>query len=184
MGSPIGSKRNVKIFVLYLMQNVHIPLDYITLGEMVMHTDYVAYLDLAEAFHEMLDDGLLEAIDKNERGEDRYIPTAKGICVAESMRSDLLPSILDESLGTALRYLDFKRRGVKISSHIEKNSEGVGYHLHLKVTEQGVSLMDVTLWVDSQLRAEHMAERFRARPENVYKGITALLSGNVDYLLN
>ena len=184
MGSPIGSKRNVKIFVLYLMQNVHTPLDYITLGDMVMHTDYVAYLDLAEAFHEMLDDGLIEAVDRNDKGEDRYVPTAKGVCVAESMRRDLLPSILDESLATALRYLDFKRRGVKISCKVEKNTEGTGYYFSCHVTEKGQVLMNVSLWVDSELRAERMADRFREKPENVYKGITALLSGNVDYLLS
>ena len=184
MGSPIGSKRNVKIFVLYLMQNVHTPLDYITLGDMVMHTDYVAYLDLAEAFHEMLDDGLIEAVDHNEQGEERFVPTAKGICVAESMRRDLLPSILDESLATALRYLDFKRRGVKVSARIEKNPDGTGYYLHCNVTEKGKNLMNVSLWVDSELRAERMADRFRGKPENVYKGIAALLSGNVDYLMS
>ncbi len=184
MGSPIGSKRNVKIFVLYLMQNVHIPLDYITLGEMVMHTDYVAYLDLAEAFHEMKDDTLIEAVGQNDKGEALYVPTAKGICVAESMRSDLLPSILDESLATALRYLDFKKRGIKISCRIEKNPDGTGFYVHCSVTEKGMSLMQVSLWVDSELRAERMADRFRGKPENVYKGITALLSGNVDYLLS
>ncbi|MBQ9781405.1 MAG: DUF4364 family protein [Clostridia bacterium] len=184
MSSPIGSKRNVKIFVLYLMQNVHIPLDYITLGEMVMHTDYVAYLDLAEAFHEMMDDGLIKAVDQNDKGEDCYIPTAKGICVAESMRRDLLPSILDESLATALRYLDFKKRGVKLSCRTEKRADGNGYDFRCSITEQGTTLMDVTLWVDSELRAERMAERFRSKPESVYRGITALLSGNVDYLLS
>lgn len=166
------------------MQNVHMPLDYITLGEMVMHTDYVAYLDLAEAFHEMMDDGLIKAVDKNDCGEDRYIPTDKGICVAESMRRDLLPSILDESLATALRYLDFKKRGVKLSCNIEKNATGAGYYLHCSVTEQDTTLMNVTLWVDSKLRAERMVERFRNKPESVYRGITALLSGNVDYLLS
>ncbi len=184
MGSPIGSKRNVKIFVLYLMQNVHTPLDYITLGEMIMHTDYVAYLDLAEAFHEMIDDGLLAAVDRNERGEDRYIPTEKGLCVAESMRRDLLPSILNESLATALRYLDFKKRGVRLSCESEKNPDGAGYYLHCSVTEKETTLLSVTLWVDSKLRAERMIERFRSKPENIYRGITALLSGNVDYLLS
>ncbi len=184
MGSPIGSKRNVKIFVLYLMQNVHTPLDYITLGEMVMHTDYVAYFDLAEAFGEMTDDGLIEAVDKNEQGEDRYIPTAKGLCVAESMRRDLLPSILDESLATALRYLDFKKRGVKVTCRSEKNPDGTGYYIHCTVTERETTLLDVTLWVDSELRAERMMDRFRGKSESVYRGITALLAGNVDYLLN
>ena len=60
MGSAIGSVRNVKIFVLYLMENVGRPLDFVTLNDIVMQTDYIMYLDFAEAFHTMLDDGLIE----------------------------------------------------------------------------------------------------------------------------
>ena len=59
MSSPIGSKRNVKIFVLYLMENIDYPLDFTTLNDIVMQTDYVMYLDFAEGFHEMLDAGLI-----------------------------------------------------------------------------------------------------------------------------
>ena len=55
MGARIRDKRNVKIFVLYLMQNINYPLDYVTLNDIVMQNDYVMYLDFAEAFHEMVD---------------------------------------------------------------------------------------------------------------------------------
>ena len=60
MGSPIGGKRNVKIFVLYLMENINYPLEFSTLNDIVMQTDYVLYLDFAEAFNEMVDGGLIE----------------------------------------------------------------------------------------------------------------------------
>ena len=53
MGSVIGSKQNVKIFVLYLMENVGRPLDFVTLNDIVMQTDYVMYLDFAESFYKM-----------------------------------------------------------------------------------------------------------------------------------
>ena len=36
MASLVGSKRNVKIFVLYLMQNINYPLDYVTINDIVM----------------------------------------------------------------------------------------------------------------------------------------------------
>jgi hypothetical protein len=38
--------------------------------------------------------------------------------VAEELKTDLLPSILDQSLRCALRYLDFRKRGVRISTNI------------------------------------------------------------------
>ena len=109
--SALGGKRNVKIFLLYLMQNVRIPLDFATLNDMVMQTDYVMYLDMAEAFHELLDDALIEVSDASEEPQ-RYVVTSKGRIVAEQLHSELLPTILDESLRCALRYLDFRRRGI------------------------------------------------------------------------
>ena len=63
MGSPIGSMRNVKIFVLYLMENIKYPLDFVTLNDIVMQTDYVMYLDFAEGFNQMLDGGLVEKVE-------------------------------------------------------------------------------------------------------------------------
>ena len=54
MGSPIGSMSNVKIFVLYLLENINYPLEYCTINDIVMQTDYVMFLDFAESFNEML----------------------------------------------------------------------------------------------------------------------------------
>lgn len=183
MSSPIGSMKNVKIFVLYLMQNIREPLDYITLSEIVLQTDFVIYLDLAEAFYAMVDDGLIAEAGKNQAGETTYLPTTKGIVVAESLHGDILSSILDESLAAALRYLDFKRRGVTVSCRHQKNHVA-GYDVRCVVKEKELVLLDVTLWVDSEIRAEAMAEQFRSRPEKIYRGITALLAGKVNYLLD
>ena len=122
MASPIGSMNNVKIFVLYLMRNINYPLDLVTVNDIVMQTDYIMYLDFAEAFHDMLDNGLIEEVGKNEAGEPLYSVTSRGAIVAEQLKSDLLPSILDHSLTCALRYLDFKRRGVRVKRYTMKFS--------------------------------------------------------------
>ena len=60
MRSQVGSKNNVKIFVLYLMENINYPMDFVTLNDVIMQTDYVMYLDFAEDFGEMTDDVLDE----------------------------------------------------------------------------------------------------------------------------
>ena len=99
MRSQIGSMNNVKIFVLYLMRNINYPLDFVTLNEIVMQTDYIMYLDFAVAFHEMLDGGLISEESKNEQGESLYSVTDRGRIVAEQLKSDILPSILEQSLG-------------------------------------------------------------------------------------
>ena len=50
MGSPIGSIRNVKIFVLYLMENINYPLDFITINDIVMQTQLTVNEDINSAF--------------------------------------------------------------------------------------------------------------------------------------
>ena len=113
MSFPLGNKQNIKIFVLYLMQNVGYPMDFVTVNDVIMQTDYVAYLDFAETFAALEEGELITKAGENDRGEPTYTVTRKGRTVVESYKSDILPSILEESLAAALRHLDFSRRGAK-----------------------------------------------------------------------
>ena len=181
MASPIGNIRNVKIFVLYLMTNIGYPMNFATINDVTRQNDYVMYLDFVESFYEMLEHDLIECVGQNEAGDDLYSVTYKGRCVAEELKSDILPSILDQSLRCALRYLDFRKRGVRISTNIVQNPDKT-YDLECKMLEKEEVIMAVTLKVDSRVRAERMADNFRDNPENIYKGVTALVAGNVNYL--
>jgi hypothetical protein len=183
MASLVGSKRNVKIFVLYLMQNINYPLDYVTINDIVMQNDYVMYLDFAESFHEMLDAELIEDCGKNESGESMYVVTEKGRIVATQLHSEILTSLLDKSLECALRYLDFKKRGIKISSRVEKREDG-RYEVICIVKEKNDIIMQNSVVVDTANRAQRMEDNFRDHPEVVYKGVMALLSGNINFIFN
>ena len=188
MSSPIGSKRNVKIFVLYLMENIDYPLDFTTLNDIVMQNDYVMYLDFAEGFHEMLDSGLILEYENN--GEKLYYVSDKGRCVAQELHSDILSSILDQSLACALRYLDFKKRGIEAHCSSEKRFDGK-YDVTCTFTQKTPGeagersvIFTTTIVVDSFNRAERMKKNFRERPEAIYRGVIALLSGNVNFLFD
>ena len=182
MGSVIGSMKNVKIFVLYLMENVNRPLSFVTLGDIVMQTDYIMYLDFAEAFHKMLDDDLIASAGE-EDGDEVYVITDRGRLVAESLHSDILSSILDKSLAAAFRYLDFKKRGIEAHCRTSRREDG-RYEVVCDLTERGDTIYSTTLMVDSADRARRMEDNFRDRPEVVYRGVHALLSGNMKFLFD
>lgn len=181
MGSPVGNINNVKIFVLYLMENLNYPMDFVTLNDIVMQTDYVMYLDFAEAFHDMLDNDLINEIKEDD--EPLYEVTEKGRFVARELKSELLPSILDRSLSAALRYINFKRRGIVIRCSIEKTEDG-RYSVNCSFTEKKTVIFSQMLVVDTLSRAEEMQNNFYERPEAIYRGVNALLAGNVNYLLD
>ena len=183
MSSPLGNKQNIKIFVLYLMQNVGYPMDFVTINDIIMQTDYVAYLDFAESFSKLEEGGLIEQAGVNHRGDPTYRVTGKGRTVVESFQGDILPSILEESLTCALRYLDFSRRGTKASCKITPNPAG-GYDVTCSLTEQEVTILSITLWADTRARADLMEAQFRHSPENIYRATLALMSGKVNYLFD
>ena len=183
MGSLVGSKRNVKIFVLYLMQNINYPLDYVTLNDIVMQNDYVMYLDFAETFHEMHDADLIEDCGKNDAGDSMYVVTDKGRIVATELHSEILTSLLDKSLECALRYLDFKKINIKISARVEKTDDG-RYDVICIIKEKDNIIMQNTVRVDTLNRAQRMEENFRDHPEKVYKGVMALMSGNINFIFS
>lgn len=182
MASAVGGMKNVKIFVLYLMQNLGRALDFITLNDIVMQTDYIMYLDFAEAFGQMLDGDLIREAGEID-GDKLYEITEKGICVAENLSSDVLSSILDKSLTAALRYLDFKKRGIEAKCTTAKLGEGV-FEVKCQLLERGKVIFSNILTVDSADRARRMAENFRDRPEVIYRGVHALLAGNMNFLFD
>ena len=181
MSSAIGSINNVKIFILYLMQNVNYPLDFVTINDIVMQTDYVMYLDFAVAFNELIDAKLIEKIDEN--GEEKYKVTPNGAIVASELKSDIISSILDKSLAAALRYIDFKKRGVVVKYDITETEDGK-YRIDTSFIENGQCMFSQMIIVDSYDRAKRMKQNFYERPEALYRGVLALLSGNVNYIFN
>ncbi len=181
MSSAIGSINNVKIFVLYLLQNINYPVDFVTINDIVMQTDYVMYLDFAVAFNSLLDSGLIEKVE--EDGEEKYRVTPNGAIVANELKSDILSSILDKSLAAALRYIDFKKRGVVVKFDITETDDKK-YRIETSFTEGGECMFSQTIIVDSLDRAKRMKENFYERPEALYRGVLALLSGNVNYIFN
>jgi len=183
MSSNVGSKRNVKIFVLYLMENINYPLDFFTVNDIIMQTDYVMYLDFAESFAEMLDDELVECVGKDERGDDLYMVTQRGRIVAAELKSDILSSVLDQSLACALRYLNFKKRGIEARCTVTEAKNGK-YKVSCTFTEKGEEIFRTELIVDSKNRADRMKANFAERPEAIFRGVNALLAGNVNYLFN
>ena len=182
MGSTIGGMKNVKIFVLYLMQNVGRPLSFVTLNDIVMQTDFIMYLDFAEAFHKMVDDGLIER-EGDEDGDDAYVITERGRVVAESLAGDILSSILEKSLAAALRYLDFKKRGVTSICEYARREDG-RFDFSCSLVERGEVIFSTKLILDTESRAKKLKENFYDRPEVIYRGSLALLSGNMNFLLD
>lgn len=182
MAGLVKDKRDVKIFVLYLMENVNYPLNYISVNDIVMQTDYVMYLDFTEAFAELLETDLITYIEEAD-GEKFYFVTDKGRLVARELKSEILPTILDKSLEAALRYLDFRQRGIDPRCEYRARVDGK-FDLTCYLLEKGEKIFETTIVVDTEYRALQMRRRYLERPDVVYRGMVALLAGKMEFLFD
>ncbi len=115
-------------------------------------------------------------------GEPCYAVTAKGACVVESMRGNILPSVLEDSVVCAMRYLDFKHRGQAVlPDRTVPEGDAIS---SARSPSRDKTVLSVTLWVEDEQTARRMEDQFRAHPENTYRGVRALLTGNVNYLFD
>ena len=181
MNLQLTEKNDIKIFVLYLLDNIHYPLDYDTIHDIVVQDEYVGYFDFAECFAELLDAGHIR--EEITNGIALYMITDMGSQVAVQLQSSLLAPIREKSLKSALRILSFQKSKAEIKSVVTKREDG-RYAFSCSIVQDNVPTMELSLVVDSQEKAEKMKTNFLDKPEVVYKGILAMAACEVDYLFN
>ena len=180
MQTVLKEKNDIKIFILYLMRHVSYPLEFSDINDIVVQDGLVNYFDFVACFAELLETGNIEEI--REDGSEKYRVTAQGSEVADSLESNLLITIRDKSLKNALRLLSFKKRGANLRCTGGLREDG-RYDICCSILERNEEMMSVSLVLDNEQQYEKMKANFYDKPEIVYRGILALLSGEVNYLL-
>lgn len=197
MQAPLKEKNDIKIFILYLLKNLNYPLDFNTISDIVVQDEFVSYFDFAECFAELLDTETIEmlriseeivepSIGENGRPENKseyFKITEKGIVVVEQLQSNLLGIIKEKSLKSAMRLLSFKQRGADLKCTHALREDGK-YDLHCEVIENFEPVLQINLVVENEDLLHKMIENFNEHPEVAYRGVLAVLSGDINYLVN
>ena len=181
MYAPHTEPNDIKIFILYLMQNLHRPLDFTTVSEISVQDGIVNYFDFASCFAELIDGGSIREYVVD--GNPTYEITDKGKLVVNELQSNIMNIIREKSLRSALRLLSFKERGSKVSCDYEQVGEDK-YVMNCEITEKDELVMKVSIGVYSKQLLDMMMYNFDNKPEVLYKGLIAILTGEVDYLLD
>lgn len=176
----LKEKNDIKIFILYLLKNIGYPLDFTNVNDIMVQDEFVNYFDFAECFAELIDAKNIEEF--NDGGVTLYRITDQGISVAESLESELYQLIREKSLKSALRLLDFKKRGSLTKCSYKELDEG-GYEFTCFIRDGSEEIFKCTLKVDNKKMLDRMLYSFDKSPENAYRGMISLLTGQIDYLL-
>ena len=209
MPETFHSPQQVKVFILYLLEKVGYPLDYNDLATIIIRDGYVDYFDFVTYFHELLEDGHIKKISvpcdgakdkpseqKDENGvtgpdnssdndaqtKDLYEVSETGRMIAKGLADDLLiAAVREKSYISAMRHLSLEKRGAVVDHRIEMVGDGT-YIFHCSRKDCDGMAFDLALRADSYLQVSRMRMNFEDKPDVVYRGIIALVTGNVNYL--
>lgn len=204
MASQLKEENEIKIFILYLLDKIGYPLDYPSIGSIMMQDGIVNFFDFAQCFFALVDAGHIREIivddDSAEKPEKAdaadataeedddtepgatvlYEVTDTGRQVAQVLSDNLMVAVREKGYRSALRHLSFARKGAYVDSSYKP--DGDGFLVNFSIKQKGKVILDLNLHADSEYQLNRMLRNYSDRPEVIFRGIVALLSGDVNYL--
>lgn len=202
MASQLKKDDEIKIFILYLLDKIGYPLDYPSIGSIMMQDGIVNFFDFAQCFFALVDAGHIREIVKTNEPEERelegkqaeddedgeyepsvtilYEVSETGKQVAGVLSDSLMVTVREKSYRSALRHLSFARQGAKVDQKYRR--DGDGFLVTCSIKDKNGVVMDLTVRADSEYQLNRMMNNYAERPEVVFRGVVALLSGDVNYI--
>lgn len=203
MANQLKDENEIKIFILYLLDKIGYPLDYPSIGSIMMQDGIVNFFDFAQCFFALVDAGhIREIIERSDKRKDStavadsdadldnddgevgttvlYEVTETGKQVARVLSSNLMVSVREKSYRSALRHLSFAKKGAYVDHTYRP--DGDGFLVTCSIKDKSGVLMELTVRADSEYQMRRMRDNYSERPEVVFRGVVALLLGDVNYL--
>ena len=170
---------DIKIFLLFLLDNIRYPIDYATLTKIISDNvedvtfDYEASLrELADAEHLLFDE-----ID----GERFYMISDSGRLIAAELYDRLDPAFREASIKSAAKHISLSKRNASISSKIIELSDK-RFEVTLAAGDKGGKVFSLSVTVNSRGEAERIVSDYESDPDKFHRGILFLMTGKVDFL--
>ena len=179
-GGGMSDKTQIKIFILFLLDELRYPLDDSTISRIVQENGYVGMFDFQECFSELQEQGHVSEYE--DGGVKYYTISETGHIVASELQDEIMESIREKSAKSASRLLSLHKRNARVECTV-KEADG-RFCVTATVTERGRETYRVEIAVNSAAEADRMKKHFLDKPDEVCRGLMAVMSGEVDYLLS
>ncbi len=176
----LRTKDDIKIFILYLLDNVGVPLELEDINDMARQDDFVKSIDFMECFMELIDVENIIMYKTEDGNAPKYMISEKGSSVVSILKDNLSGYIRARSVKSAMRYLSFKKRGATLESNVEK--EGENMRFTGKIKENGSEMFNFSFLLENDYQIQLMKHNFEEDPERVYKAFMSILTGDAGYL--
>ena len=175
-------KSEIKIFILHLMDRIGYPVNCNDICSILSQESVAGYFECGDCFTELIEAGhLIDSNTPDEKGEITYLVSQSGKTIATALSDQISATIKEASYRSAIRYLSFEKRGAIVNCHKTLLENGK-YNVHCEIIEKGRRVLEINIDVDTERVADTMLYNFRRRPEIVFQGTMALVSGEKNYI--
>ena len=169
----LRDKTEVKILICYLLSNVDMPLSFENINEIMQRDGLVNYFEFTQAMHELLMSGHIDLLD-----DELYKITPHGRKNGQLLYRSLPLSVKEKAIKAAIRIMSkIKRDAENICEIVETNA---GFKATCRIMDRDDELMSVSVLLADRMQAESIKNQFMRDPEIIYKGMLALLTGDIE----
>ena len=168
----------IKILVCYLLRQLNRGMTFSQINDALLHRGLVNYFELASALSDLVETGHLTSRDtQDSREEALYDLTALGRETADTFAGTLPVSVKEKAVKSARHQMI--RRKIESSNHATIRKEEDGYIVDLTITDLGSDLLKMSLFMPTEQEAKQVQQHFLSDPLLTYKGVLALLTGDL-----
>lgn len=177
----MNDKIDIKVFILFLLDELKYPMGESIIREIVSENGVVGRFDFAECFSELVEKGHILAYDDGK--ETLYVVSPLGHMVASELQGTLHDSIREKSRTSAMKRLSLHLRGATTHTSVEKTEDGA-FLVRCEIKDAQGSMMNTAITVPTESEAKAVVNHFSEQPEEVCRGILAVLTGKIAYYMS
>ncbi len=166
--------REIRILICHILSELGEPMGFDEMTEAILSDGTANYFEFANALAELRETGCVVTF-KTENGITEYTVTEKGKAAAKTLESDLPLSVKEKSAQSARNIIQRRRIEKENLVTIKKTEDG--YMIHIRVTDIGTDLMNLSLFMPNIEQALAAKEKFLSNPAEAYIGVLQTLAG-------
>ena len=166
----------IRILICHILNFADSPMSFDELTEAVLYDGTANYFEFSDALAELENTGCILSL-KSPAGISEYSLTEKGRAAADTLAGKLPASVKEKSAETAANIL--RRRRIEKENLVSITRTEDGFKIHMRVTDIGTDLMELSLFMPDKEMAMAVRERFLSDPAETYSKVLEALAGKI-----
>ena len=167
----------VKLIILYILKNIHLPLSQVQITEIVMKYSLMDYFTLHQYLSDLISINQIQVFEKDDKQLYQITPTGKQMLEYFETR---IPFSTREKITNAAADIrqDIKKSTEIVSDYTPRNEHE--FVVQCAINENEVPLVEIKLVVGSKSQAHDICKQWQTNAQHIYMQIINSLTEKIN----